>query len=54
MLQPDSHMSDALDPSKLGDSVIIEKLQDAIGNYFTSIVSQDATWAKEILGLSSS
>jgi transcription initiation factor TFIID subunit 6 len=47
-------MTDTLDPSKPGDTVIIEQLQDAIGNYFTSIVSQDATWAKEILGLSSS
>ena len=54
MLQPDSHMSDALDPSRPEDTVIIEKLRDAIGDYFTSILAQDATWAKEVLGLSSS
>jgi hypothetical protein len=47
-------MSDNLDPSNPGDAVIIEKLQGAIGKYFTSIVARDAIWAREILGLSSS
>jgi transcription initiation factor TFIID subunit 6 len=54
VLRPESDMSDALDPSKSGDAIIIQKLQDTIGGYFTSYVVQDANWAKEILGLSNS
>lgn len=54
MLQPESDMSDALDPSKPTDAIVIAKLNDVLGNFFSSTVAQDAAWAREILGMSSS
>lgn len=35
-------MSDALDPSKPADATIIAKLNDVLGNFFSSTVAEDA------------
>ncbi|PPQ80761.1 hypothetical protein CVT26_015282 [Gymnopilus dilepis] len=54
VLQPSSDMSDSLDPTKEEDAAVLNRLNDVLGGFFASKVSQDAAWAREILGISQS
>ncbi|KAF8157968.1 transcription initiation factor TFIID complex 60 kDa subunit [Crassisporium funariophilum] len=54
VLQPPSDMSDSLDASNEADNAVFHKLTEVLGSFFAEKVSEDATWAREIVGISTS
>jgi len=47
-------MQESLDPTKPEESVLLQKLTELLGDYFTRIVAVDVLWAREIVGVSNS
>ncbi|KAF8998570.1 TATA box binding protein associated factor-domain-containing protein [Cyathus striatus] len=54
VLQPPSDMSDSLDSENEADAEVANRLRDVLGDFFANRVAVDATWAREVLGISSS
>lgn len=54
VLQPATDMKDSLDLSKEVDAAVYNQLNEVLGGFFAGKVSEDAAWARGILGLSNS